>query len=133
MGRYRWKASISLTLTSVGIVLEAVALVSLVPFFELLTGGSTTSLSQGGLFGTVDWLFTVAGIDYTIGNLLAIIATLFLLKSLVTIAGEIGRASVYTDFERDIRDDLAVGLLNTRWAYVRDQRAGTILNLTLLK
>ncbi len=129
LGRYRWKASIALTLTNIGIVLEAVALVSLVPFFELLTGGSANSLSQGGLFGAVHSLFTIAGIEYTIGNLLAIIATLFMLKSLVTIGGEIGRSSVYTDFERDIRDDLAVGLLGTRWAYVRDQRAGNILNL----
>ena len=128
---YRVRAATSLAFTALGIGLEAIALVSLVPFFELLTRGDDATVSRGGVFAIVETILGWVGAGYTVTSLMAIIAGLFLLKALVTIAGEIARISVHTDYEQDMRTMTIANMLAARWDHVRDRGSGSLINTML--
>ena len=128
---YWWQTLLSLSLVVTGIALEAIALVSLAPLFQLVSDNGGEIESPEGVFGTLKAVLGWIGVEYTATSLIAAIAAIFLLKSAVSIAGEIGRSWIQMEYERTLRNELTANVVTARLEYVQRRSLGDISNVLI--
>jgi ABC-type multidrug transport system fused ATPase/permease subunit len=128
---YRFKAVLGPLFLIVGVGLEAIALVSLAPLFDLLQNDTGVTPDPDGVFATLQIVIEGVGLDYSPTSLIVAMTLLFSLKAALTIAGNISLASIATDYARDAQNLLMAEFLSARWGYVQSRRTGEMTNIAV--
>ena len=128
---YWWQSTLSIVLVVAGIIMEAIALVSLAPLFEIVADTDSEVTPPDGIFATLKNVLGWFGLDYTVTALIAGIAALFLIKGAVTVLGEVGRSWVQMEYERSLRNELTEDMVTAHLKYVQERNLGEISNVLI--
>ncbi|MBI2108811.1 MAG: ABC transporter ATP-binding protein [Parcubacteria group bacterium] len=113
-----------LALTGIGFLsglLEGVGANALIPLFSFITdaGPADDFISQA-----IERLFGFLGADFTLHYLLIFIAVLFIIKAAVLFIGSYVQFKIAYGYEKNIRDELFVKSLRSKWGHLLDQKIG---------
>ena len=105
-------------------LLEGIGVSTVLPLINLVVGGN---LDSSGALGTaVRRLLAVFGLEVSVGPLLALILTAFLLKAAISYAVMRLAITTASGIVKEIRRDFLRTLLGARWDFFQSQPAGRL-------
>ena len=120
---YPVRSTLMLMALTAAALAEGAGIAALLPLISLVVdaegGGGTMTLY-------VERVFALAGLELSLGGLLALIVVAICLKSVLMLAAmtQVGYAAAHVAM--DLRLAFIRGLLNARWAHFMDRRAGDL-------
>ena len=105
-----------------GGTLEGLGINALIPLFSLIVGRETGTRDAVTVF--VERLFSVIGVPLSIGYLLVFIATLFILKAVLQVAGSYIQLRIVADYEEGARNRLFRAMLAANWPFLVQEKLG---------
>lgn len=121
-GRYK-PHIIGLTLLSfVSGVLEGVGINALIPLFSFALGQN--DISKDFITGWIERMFAAVNIAFTVKFLLIFIASLFVLKAVLTVVLDYIRIRITSDYEERTRKSLFGKFLSADWPFLMHQKLG---------
>lgn len=119
---YKYKFGTLVLLGFAAGLFGSVGIGAVIPLFSFATGqniAGTDFISQ-----LLEKIFNIFYIPYNLTFLLLFMVLLFAGKAIVTFLANYLNAKTTTEYERDTREELFRGALNTSWPYLLDQKSG---------
>ncbi len=121
-GAYRSQMVIITILGFLSGLFEGVGVSAIIPIFTFITGNE--GLGSDFVSRSIERLFSLLHVDYTVPFLLLFIACLFILKAGVLFIANYINVKITFTYEQQIREQLFDKTLHARWEYLLYQKIG---------
>ncbi len=121
-GEYKLRIAGMAFLNFLGSIVEGIGLTMLIPLLSLASKES--AINQGTLHKLIAQLFTFAGINFSIRNLLFVICVLFFIKAVILFFSNYINTRIITGYELKNKKELFRRTMNSDWKYLSNQKLG---------
>jgi ABC-type multidrug transport system fused ATPase/permease subunit len=131
-GRYRLGVGISASVALVGVLLDTVALILLVPTFERVLAVSSIANESKAVQWLED-LFGIVGLDFTLVWMLVVIIVAVSIRSVTLLVLNWIGTYYQAEFEAELKRETFESITAANWKFFLKQRTGTLGNLFVME
>jgi len=113
-------------------MLGGISITLVVPFLGEIIGNSQGIISSNNIAKTIETIFSFAGLNLSVVNIMVVFLAILLLQTLVSQFNSFYTAKLHVQFSKNLSEKLVNGYLNASLSYYHNVKIGRLVNsLTL--
>ena len=122
--KYRWQFVLMTGLGFLAGIFGSIGIGAVIPLFSFITQGQ--AIGDDLISQTIAKVFSTINLPFTLPLLLTLMVLLSILKSLTTFFANYISSKFAAQYERDMRTNMFVKIVNSRWLHLIEQKPGYI-------